>query len=96
MVKSKHLRGYSEMKTYQDFKISGDGESKSISKEEFLEIFQEAIRSQNDTTMFGYIGADGWIVLYQGTKEMRFREETLRNLADFSSSIVSGKEGNKP
>ena len=67
----------------QDFKLTGDGEAKAISKEEFLEIFREATLEKNDVTIFGYTDTDGWVVVYQGTKEMRFREETLRNLADF-------------
>jgi hypothetical protein len=80
------------MKNYssQDFKITGDGETKTISKEEFLELFRAATLNENDVTIFGYIDTDGWINVYQGQKEITFRQETLRNLAAFALS--SGNE----
>ena len=80
----------------QDFKLTGDGEAKAISREEFLELFREATLDKNDTTIFGYTDTDGWLVLYQGKTEMTFREETLRNMADFLANQFKNKEGQTP
>lgn len=82
------------MTTYKDFKVTGDGEAKEISREEFIELMRSLVKSEDDTTIFGYVDSDGWMVLYQGRSEMRFRAETLQNLHSFLVSFVT--EGKKP
>jgi hypothetical protein len=74
----------------KDFKITGDGETKAISREEWLELFRSQCKKEDDVTIIGY-DTDGWIVLYQGNKEMRFHQVTMQNLSNFSSTTFTTK-----
>ena len=80
----------------KNFKITGDGEIKEISLDEFLELDRESQRGENDVTIHGYVDANHWITLYQGTKEMTFHPEVLRNLANFHDLHYKKDEGQKP
>jgi len=84
------------MTTYKDIRITGDGEVKEISRDEWIELFRDAMASKNDVTIFGYVDSDGWTVLWQGPKnEMRFKSETLINIANFASNPNKESRGEK-